>query len=88
MLKAGPSLFFKVFNILASVVGIMFVIVGAGISIWGISLLLQPSSTIALNGVQITDVLPKILVTVLPLLLVLSGVLLIKARRCVPPAAH
>lgn len=87
-MSKSELLFWKIFNVCARVIGVMFVVIGGGVSVWGVSLLLQPNSTIALNGVSTNDFVLKIIVVVVPLLLVLLGTLLIRAPCYKPPTTR
>ncbi len=73
------KVFWRVFNVCVRIVGVGFIIAGGIICLWGVSLLLRSNSTISVNGVPTDDVFVKTIITIVPFLVALLGVLLVRA---------
>lgn len=78
------SVFWWFLNVLGRVVGVFFIILGAGFAFWGLSLILNPKSTIAVNGKPSGDLWLKCLPLIAGVVAGLLGFLILVSRRFRP----
>ena len=71
--------YLRLFNITARLLALAMTFVGGGSFIQGAIWMLSPSSTLSVNGVQTTDVAPKLAFVVLGLVVMALGILLLRA---------
>jgi hypothetical protein len=76
--------YWQLFNAGGRIVGVGFILVGGIFALWGVSLVIDPSATIAVNGVPSSDPWAKGMVLIVGLVVCLLGVLLLVARRFQP----
>jgi hypothetical protein len=78
------KLHWQLFNALGRIAGCGFLLGGGVLCIWGLSLVADSKSTIAVNGVPTSDPWEKWIVVVGGLVVAALGVLLLRARRYRP----
>ena len=76
--------YWRFFNFAVRCVGVGFVVAGAVLAIWGLSLVLDPKATIDVNGVPSSDPWIKGMTLVVGLVVCVLGVLLVFARSYRP----
>jgi hypothetical protein len=72
--------YWRLLTIIARLIGVGFALVGGVIAIWGVTLVLDPKATIAVNGVPSSDPWIKASMLVVGLVVSVLGVLLVIAR--------
>jgi hypothetical protein len=77
-------LHWSLFNIFGKVIGYSFIFGGAVLTVFYSTILFDKIATIDVNGEPTTDIVVKIICAGLPLLVVFSGFLLVKARKWYP----
>ena len=79
-MSAYQTWHWRIFNVLARIVGLGFVLWGLGFSSWGLWLLLHPTEPFPVDGVPSTDLEPRLLMTIFAGLMSLLGVALLRVR--------
>jgi hypothetical protein len=74
--------YWKIFNIIARVVGLLFCILGSLASIWGIVLIFYPKAS--KSTLPVDESWYKALITIVPLIFVLFGYLMLKMKPYFP----
>ena len=80
MVNINHALFWKLFNFAGKVVGILFALAGSCIIVAGIILLVQPTTSIAVNGVPQENLAPKLAVLFAGVIMLFAGLGLVMAK--------
>lgn len=79
------QLHWKAVTLGVRIFGICAILIGSALSLWGLWLLADPRATLSVNGVPTADVVPKLVVTLTPLLFIVLGVMCLFAKPNGPP---